>query len=168
VERLARIVAESWGTKEMDARLERYGLEALGEADVTASYVGACHEAMKSMDVFAPLSMFYFAAASFAEMARRLDSPATPRRFLASDDERFVRGMGAAVRRVRAGSAFEDPKRFERTVSCAIDHRNIAGLCDSGKANWYGVDFEDVVRGAGKLGLADDRIRAWIAANGAA
>jgi tetracycline 7-halogenase / FADH2 O2-dependent halogenase len=168
IERLGRLVDAHWGTEELDARLERLGNECLAEADLTAEYVGACLAAMRSFDVFAPLSMFYFAAASFAEMARRLGSPETPRRFLASDDERFARGLRVAASRARFGRAFEAPARFERSVACAVDRRNIAGLCDPGKGNWYGVDFEDVVRGAAKLGLGADGVRAWVAANGGA
>ena len=37
--------------------------------------------------------MFYFAAASFSEMARRLDSPRTPRGFLCGDSDRFSSAM---------------------------------------------------------------------------
>src|SRR5262249_33443292 len=147
VERLGRIVDEAWGTDAMDARLAALASEMLDEADLTARYIGANLAAMRSFGVFAALSMFYFAAASFTELARRLASPVTPRRFLASDDATFREGLGRAVERVGSGRAFAAPARFERGVARATDRRNVAGLCDPAKRNWYGVDLEDVARG---------------------
>jgi hypothetical protein len=91
-------------------------------------------------------------------MARRLDSPVAPRRFLASDDAAFLGGLRRAAARVDSGRAFASPARFERGVARAIERRNIAGLCDPEKHNWYGVDVEDVARGAHKLGLTPERV----------
>ncbi len=161
IERIARAVECDWGTDRMNASLAGIASVSLEEADATASYVGACLGAMRRFEVFAPLSMFYFAAASFSEMGRRLDAPATPRRFLASDREPFTRGLRTAARRVREGRAFADPARFERSVACAAGSLNVAGLCDPSKENWYGVDLEDVVRGAAKLGVTPERVRDW-------
>jgi FADH2 O2-dependent halogenase len=145
----------------MDARLAEFADVTLEEADLTARYIGASLAAMRSFDVFAALSMFYFAAASFTEMARRLDSRVAPRRFLASDDAAFLEGLRRAIGRVGSGRAFAAPTRFERTVARATERRNVAGLCDPDKRNWYGVDLEDVVRGAAKLALTPDRVRSW-------
>ena len=44
-------------------------------------------------------------------------------------------------------------------VAAAIECLNVAGLCDPAKRNWYGVDPEDVVRGAAKLGLTPEGVR---------
>lgn len=162
IERIARAVERDWGTDRLNASMAEIAAVGFEEADATASYVGACLAAMRRFEVFAPLSMFYFAAASFSEMGRRLDAPATPRRFLASDREPFTRGLRTATRRVLEGRAFEDPARFERSVSCAVGSLDVAGLSDPSKANWYGVDLDDVVRGAPKLGVSPDRVRDWM------
>lgn len=159
IERIGRAVERDWGTDRFGASLAEVGRITLDEADHTAGYVGACFAAMRDLEVFAPLSMFYFTAASFSETARRLDAPATPSRFLALDRERFTRGLHAAVRRVHTGKAFAASGRFERSIACAVDSTNVAGLCDPSKDNWYGVDLEDVVRGAAKLGVSDDLAR---------
>jgi FADH2 O2-dependent halogenase len=163
--RLGRVLEEAWGTDALDARLAEYAAVTLDEADVTADYVGACLAAMRSFEVFAPLSMFYFAAASFAEVARRMGSPAAPRRFLASDDPAFLGAVRRAAAAVRDGSAFADPPRFAGDVARAVARRNVAGLCDPAKRNWYGVDLEDAVRGADLLGVDPARARAWAVAN---
>jgi hypothetical protein len=64
---------------------------------------------------------------------------------------------------VLTGRAFAEPASFEREVTRAVERRNVAGLCDPAKRNWYGVDLEDVVRGAAKLGVPPERARAWAA-----
>ena len=55
---------------------------------IAGSYAGFQHFPM-----FAAYSMFYFAAASFSEMASRLDSPRTPRGFLCGDSPAFVSAL---------------------------------------------------------------------------
>jgi tetracycline 7-halogenase / FADH2 O2-dependent halogenase len=165
IERLGRVLGEHWGASDLDERLAASASTSVREADLTAEFIAGCLAGMRSFEVFVPLSMFYFVAASFSEMARRLDAPKAMRRFLASDDERFARCIRRAAERARTGRAFASPARFERSVSCATSWFNIAGLCDPAKENWYGVDFEDVVRGSARLGLEPERIRAWIAAN---
>lgn len=154
VERTARAVEEAWGTTALAVRLAEIARTSLDEADLVAAYTGASFEAMRDLRVFASLSMFYFAAASFTETARRLGSPLTPRHFLASDRERFARGLRAAIARVDTGRAFASPSRFARSVACAVRSTNVAGLCDPAKRNWYdasadlAANFRESVRSA--------------------
>jgi hypothetical protein len=48
-------------------------------------------------------------------------------------------------------------------IAAALDPWNIAGLCDPTKRNWYGVDLEDAVRGAAKLGQTPEAVRDCLA-----
>ena len=162
IERLGRILEEAWDTEELGPRLEEYGTLTLQEADATADFIGACYAAMPRFPVFAALSQFYFAAASYSEMARRLDRPHLVTRFLASGHAEFGPAMrrGAAWVRKCAGQA--DAGRiagFEAQVADAIACLNVAGLADPRKRNWYGVDLGDVVVGAEKLGMTPDAMR---------
>ena len=156
IERLAGILEEAWDRPEREARLAEYGRTTLAEADATADFIGACYAAMPCFPVFAALSMFYFAAASYAEMARRLDRPRLAGRFLAMDDPQF----GPALRRATAWARHNamrargsEAAAFADRVAEAVACRNIAGLCDPAKRNWYGVDLNDVVMGAAKLSM---------------
>jgi FADH2 O2-dependent halogenase len=118
--------------------------------------------------------MFYFAAASFSEMARRVESPDRPRRFLCADHQSFgeatlrlspARIAGAGGPDGRAGGPQGPPARGEAyaaAIAGAAEPLNIAGLCDPAKANWYGVDLGDAVRGASKLGVSAERIRGCV------
>lgn len=161
IERLADVLEHSWGRPDFEPRLREYGETTLAEADATADFIGGCYAAMPSFPVFTALSMFYFAAASYAEMARRLDVPSRPRRFLAADHSKF----GPALRRHAAWARSCLPvgaalAAFEAQAAEAVACLNVAGLCDPNKRNWYGVDWEDVIAGAEKLGKTPAQMRA--------
>ncbi len=100
--------------------------------------------------------MFYFAAASHAEMARRVDMPARPQQFLAADFPPFATGMKHAAQQLREHVRTKrklNAADFERQVADAIACLNVAGLGEPNKRNWYGVDMRDVITSAAKLGL---------------
>jgi FADH2 O2-dependent halogenase len=152
IERLARLLED--GLPDADA-LARYGAATLEDADWTAQYLAGLYGAMPDFHRFSELTMFYFAAASYAEMARRLGRADLAGRFLAGHDPAFRDGLARAL----AATGDELPA----VVSRAIAHRNVAGLCDPAKRNGYGVDLEDVVRGAQKLGTTPDAMRQILA-----
>ena len=165
VERLGHILQSAWDTPDFSARIAEYGEITRSEADWTAHFIGACYAGMKDFDLFRAFAMFYFAAASYSEMARRLEQPHLVRRFLAADRADFSFGLRRCARLLRHASEGgpTDTRHFEAEVAQAIDCLNIAGLCDPAKRNWYGVDMEDVVRGAEKLGLSASEVSAIIA-----
>ncbi len=166
VERLGRILESAWNAPDFSARIAEYGETTRSEADWAAYFIGACYAGMKDFDLFRSFTMFYFAAAAYSEMARRLKQPHLVRRFLAGDRADFVSGLRCCARLLRhaAECGPTNTRYFEADVAHAIDCLNIAGLCDADKRNWYGVDMEDVVRGAEKLGLSASQVKAIIAA----
>lgn len=133
-----------------------YSAVTLAEADHTARFIAACYAAFPRFDNFAAYSMFYFAAASYSEMARRLNAGHLVRRFLAADRQPF------AAETLRLGELLQQtpPADFVARVKAGVEPLNIAGLCDAGKRNWYGVDLNDVVIGAEKLGKSPAEMRA--------
>jgi FADH2 O2-dependent halogenase len=155
IERLAGMLAA--GREPSGERLSAYGADLLAEADHAARFVAGCYAAFPTFESFTAYSMFYFAAASFSEMARRLDAPVRPRRFLCADHPQF----GPSTVRLAPPPALEGPA-YSREVADAVECLNVAGLCDPAKRNWYGVDPEDAVRGAGKLGLDPAAVRARV------
>ena len=156
IERLGRIFEETWGTEALGTRLEEYGALTLQETDATADFIGACYAAMARFPVFAALSQFYFAAASYSEMARRLDRPHLITRFLACGHPEFGPSLRCSSARVRRGAAGPG---FSAQVAGEIACLNVAGLSDPRKRNWYGVDLGDVVHSAEKLGMTPDTMR---------
>ena len=135
------------------APYEQYAAVTLAEADHTARFIAGCYAAFPRFEQFASYSMFYFAAASFAEMSRRLNVHSPDARFLASDRAPFAEALIRLSPQLRG-----DDARFDADVAAAIEPINIAGLCDREKRNWYPVDLQDTVRGAAKLGVTAERI----------
>lgn len=157
ISRLGRILSQAWDSDGLNDQLSEYGATTLDEADTVADLISGCYAGMTGFSAFSSLSMFYFAAASFSEMARRLESPRAPRRFLAADNGPFAAGLRQSAAQARTQSAL-DAAEVEARVACL----NIAGLCDERKRHWYGVDLEDVVHGSDKLGLRPEGVRATL------
>lgn len=155
IERLGRILTESWDSHDLNQRLEEYERATTQEADWTARFISASYAAFPQFTTFAALSMFYFAAASYSEMARRLDRPRLVQRFLAADHPDFAPAMAACEDAVHAGA----PRDFEQKVAAAIAPLNVAGLSDPSKRNWYGVDLNDLIHSAEKLGFTPNEMR---------
>jgi hypothetical protein len=91
-------------------------------------------------------------------MTRRLGG--TPPGFLCAADPSLTERMDALspMHGIRDRHALEIARSVERI--------NVAGLCDPVKQNWYGVDLEDPVRHAAKLGAAASAVRAMLASLG--
>lgn len=157
VERLAMLL-ERYGAGLPADALAEYGETTFAEADWTASYLRAAYATLGRFELFAPLSMFYFAAASYAEMARRLDSKLAPRRFLAADHEGFALGM-RRCEAVASAPSPPDAAAYARLVAEAIDPLNIAGMCDPARRNRYPVLLDDVIANAAKLGFTPEGVR---------
>jgi FADH2 O2-dependent halogenase len=156
IERLAGLL-ESRAFFDETAPLEAYGATTLAEADHTARFIAGCYAGFPRFDDFVQYSMFYFAAASYAEMARRVAPERAAAGFLRAGDPAFVRA-------VREMSPARDVAA--RDVAAAVAPINIGGLCEPSKKNWYGADMADVVRGAHKLGVAPETVVAALAALG--
>ena len=117
-----------------------YNDVTLAEADHTARFIAGCYAAFSRFEAFTAYSMFYFAAASFSEMQRRLTWPAeaAERRrrppelasagFLRAADVAYA----SALRDLSPASQSPAADFFTR-VSAATDAINIAGLCDPDK-----------------------------------
>jgi tetracycline 7-halogenase / FADH2 O2-dependent halogenase len=154
VERIGRLLEEG-----LDQRgLRAYDLLTLAEADHIAQFIAACYAAFPRFENFTAYSMFYFAAASYSEMARRLGSRHLVQRFLAADRQPFAMATRILGKRLRQ-SPRTSAKEFAVRAKTGIEPLNIAGLCDPGKRNWYGVDLNDVIAGAGKLGKTEAEMR---------
>ena len=166
IERLGRILAETWGTEAFAPRIEEYGAITRQEADWTAHFIAAAYAGMKRFPLFSAFSMFYFAAASYAEMSRRLPNAPRLTRYLAADHASFAAGVTQCALLLRERACSGNPpdlQDFVRQVGRHIACLNIAGLSDPRKQNWYGVDMQDLIDGAALLGMSSAEMRCVIA-----
>jgi tetracycline 7-halogenase / FADH2 O2-dependent halogenase len=150
------------------ADLAAYETLLAEEADHVDLLVRGAYRTLPDFELAGDYSMLYFAAASFAEAARRLapergDGPWEG--FLGCRDE-VVRGaLREAVARIEAlpaGGPEREAARpaFRDWLAAAIAPRNIAGLACPRRDNLYPVDLEALVEGAAKLGLTREEIQA--------
>lgn len=166
VERISRALETEWDTGALDDRLEAIAVETLAEADRTARLVGALWRCMGDFSSFSTMTMFYFAAASFAEASRRLGRPESGSSFLAGEDPRFQAALDHACARLR--SATPPDEGWAAAIRAAVAPRNIAGLFDPARRNWYPADADDVRAGAGLLGATEAEIEEMLLAAGLA
>ncbi len=143
--------------------LAAYAKATAAEADQTARFVAGCYASFGRFDAFAAYSMFYFAAASFAEASRRLTPDGPGFGFLGTANQAFASALVRLSPAVRAAGPSGCLAQYVRD---AIEPLNIAGLCRPEKANWYGVDNADLVEGAPKLGVSADAVRQVLASLG--
>jgi FADH2 O2-dependent halogenase len=130
------------------------------ELTATAALVSACYTTFQNFPAFSALSMFYFAAASFAEMSRRLEKGLATE-FLLQNQAQFKQAFNRAC-----SAAWEGFPLEVEQIGQLLEPFNIAGLCDPAKRNWYGVDLGDVARGASKLQSTPEEVQAFFSRMG--
>jgi FADH2 O2-dependent halogenase len=157
IERLARV----FEGRPPDRPLHDYGQATLAEADHTARFIAGCYAALPRFRELTAYSMFYFAAASYSEMARRLGVQPESARFLGADRQPFAEAIARLSPMTTAAG-----NDYARDVAAAIDALNIAGLCDPSKRNWYDVNPYDAIKGAAKLGVPPHAVADALAAAG--
>jgi tetracycline 7-halogenase / FADH2 O2-dependent halogenase len=158
VERLARALETDSGSRS-NLACDRLP-ESLPEADHTARFIAGCYAAFPRFADFTAWSMFYFAAASYSEMARRLHGDAWSRPFLFAPQGPYEHNDTAIARAMTELSpARGQVPNLTQRVATAIAPINVAGLADPGKRNWYGVDAEETAAAAEKLGATAGQIR---------
>lgn len=156
IHRLARALRSLHHPPEFNNALAAYAALTRREAEAAATLVGACYRSFSRFPSFAALSMLYFAAASYSEMARRLDRPHLANQFLLQNQPGFRAAFQHHCAAARRGAAVSLP-----AIAADLDPYNIAGLCDPAKGNWYGVDLQDVVRGAARLECTPEEVEAF-------
>lgn len=155
IERLARLIGSEWdNAAAFQEGLNEIGRITLLEGDNTARFVAGCHASMGHFPQFSAYAMFYFAAASFSEMARRLDRRTMITRYLAANQTEFT----ADLHRFADKASSEDSDFGLSDVAPCIERLNVAGLADPLKRNWYGVDLKDVIDNAAKLDYTPEEL----------
>jgi FADH2 O2-dependent halogenase len=158
VTRLARILEHDWDSKSFPIRLNEFSDQTDAELLATARLIGTLYANFGNFPVFSAVSLLYFAAASYAEAARRLGRPQLASSFLLHDHPQF--GPQCARVLERAGSALTeaDSKALIEEIWGVIEPVDVAGLSNRARLNWYPVDAEDLLRAAHKLKASRDEV----------
>jgi FADH2 O2-dependent halogenase len=166
--RLAGTLEEGVPALRAPGRLEAYARHTESELLAAEQLVGALYNNMCDFPSFSVLALLYFAAASFAENARRLGRPELAGGFLLHDHPRF----GPALKRCCAlaleaapGSGASPGQRdaLRAAVLEAIEPVDVIGLSRADRRNWFPVDPQESAKAALKLGMAPaaEPARSW-------
>jgi FADH2 O2-dependent halogenase len=163
VSRLASALEKEWNSPRLAEALAGYSSQTLRELETTAALVGALYARMDDFEVFAALTQLYFAAASFAETARRLEKPELATEFLLMNRGPFVKAMQRCLEAAREPLTGLARGQFFRLITDAIDPINVAGLGDAARRNWYPALATDLLAAAPKLGVGRREIERLLA-----
>jgi FADH2 O2-dependent halogenase len=153
VQRLGRIL-KSKEQPQFESNLDEYARLTALELETTARLVKALYATMNDFDAFQELTLLYFAAASFAEAARRLGKTRLAPDFL------FCRHPVVAPQlRMLCESG---SRNLSKRVRHAIDPIDVAGLTDRSRHPWYPALTSDLFANAHKLDASRGEIEAML------
>jgi len=160
VSRLAQILENHWTSGRLPEELKNYAAQTDRELLATARLIAALYANMDRFDVFVALSLLYFAAASFAESARRLGKPELAPSFLLCTHPSFASACERLCERARVNLTDTEANDLIAEIYAVIEPINIAGLARPERRNWYQVEADDLLIAAGKLGATRDEVHA--------
>jgi FADH2 O2-dependent halogenase len=156
--RLGRILEQHCKASSFQTALEDYTRLTTLELETTACLVGALYATMHRFELFKPLTLLYFAAASYAETARRLGKGRLADSFMLCNHPHFYKGLRQVCRLVVDGAATVVESDFKQLVNEIIAPFDVAGLTDGTRHPWYPSRPEDLPASASKLGATQDQI----------
>ncbi|MFZ1940272.1 MAG: FAD-dependent oxidoreductase [Terracidiphilus sp.] len=159
VTRVADIIENAWGTEHFGARLDDYARQTDRDLLATARLIAALYANMNRFDVFVELTQLYFAAASFAESARRLLKPQLAPSFLLCTHPQFDRACGEICARARQRLSDAEAIALITRIHEAIEPINVAGLGNPERRNWYPIQADDILNAAAKLHSSRDEVQ---------
>jgi len=153
IERLVRRLEEDWNSPRWVDGLRAYGTVTLNELDRAASLIGGLYGQLENFEAFTSLTQLYFAAASYAETARRLGRAELAEGFLMGSHATFGRDFQQCLSLAsKASSSNGSSTPWLKHIRRAIEPINVAGLADPARRNWYPARAEDLLAAATKFG----------------
>ena len=162
VTRIAEIIENAWRGEQFGPRLREYAQQTDLELLATARLVGALYANMNRFDVFVALTLLYFAAASFAESARRLHKPQLAPSFLLCTHPEFGPACEKICARARHQLTGAEAAALVDQINAVIEPINVAGLGNLDRRNWYPVEADDMLNAATKLDASRDEVQALL------
>jgi tetracycline 7-halogenase / FADH2 O2-dependent halogenase len=166
VTRLGTILSEHWGTPQLETRLQDYARQTDDELLATARLIGALYHNMDDFPTFRCLSLLYFAAASYSEVARRLNKPELATSFLLQDHPVFGPESRRLLELARAPMSPTERSRLTNGIYSLIDEFDVAGLGKRPANHCYPVDAADLFAAAAKFGANTADIKALLLRTG--
>lgn len=158
ISRLAEILERDWSTSGFELQLQHYAAKTDAELLATSRLIGALYANLTNFPVFAALTLLYFAAASYAETARRLGRPELASSFLLYDHPAFGPDFVRVLQLACSPRTASYSKGIIEEILRIIEPIDVAGLRSRNRRNWYPVDAEDLLQSAHKVGVTREDI----------
>jgi FADH2 O2-dependent halogenase len=158
ISRLAQIIECDWASGRIASSLHDYAAKTDAELLASSRLISALFANMENFPAFASLSLLYFAAASYAETARRLGKPHLASSFLLHDHPQFGPACVRILDRAQTGIDSRESASLAQQVLNAIEPIDVAGLSRAGHNNWYPVDAQDLFAAAHKVNASHNEI----------
>ena len=162
VQRIARILRSHWRRASLVSELQSYAQQTALELDATTTLMEALYATMNRFDLFRSLTLLYFVAASFSEMARRLGKPHLADSFLLCRNPAFAIQFNELCRRAKVVNSAAEATEVERGIYRSIERFDVAGLTDRSRHHWYPALTDDLFRNRAKLGATEQEIAAML------
>jgi FADH2 O2-dependent halogenase len=162
IKRVAEIIESTWDSEDFVPRLRNYSQHTDVELLATARLIGTLYANMNRFDVFVALTLLYFAAASYAESARRLQKPQLAPSFLLSTHPEFGPACDEIYVRARHRLTDGEAEALIAKIHAVIEPINVAGLGRRDRRNWYPVEADDMLNAAAKLDASRDEVEALL------
>lgn len=166
ITRLGKILDEHWGSPRLETSLQEYARQTDDELLATARLIGALYQNMNDFPTFRLLSLLYFAAASYAEVARRLNKPELASSFLLHDHPEFGPESRRLLTLARATLGPAEKEALTNDIYRLIRDFDVAGLGKRPANHCYPVDAADLFASAQKLGTDATEIEALLQRTG--
>jgi tetracycline 7-halogenase / FADH2 O2-dependent halogenase len=166
ISRLGAILDQHWGSPQMETSLQEYSQQTDDELLATARLIGALYGNMGDFPTFRCLSLLYFAAASYSEVARRLNKPALANSFLLQDHPVFGPESRRLLTLAQAPMNATEKRRLSDDVYELIRDFDVAGLGKRPANHSYPVDAADLFGAVAKLGSSPREIEALLQRTG--
>ncbi len=129
----------------------------------TERLIAALYATMHDFELFSALTLFYFAAASFTETARRLGKPELAgHTFLLGEHPTFASRYRECVALALRKPTGEERENLLKNIHAAIEPVNVAGLGLAERRNWYPALASDLFANGEKLHSSRNEIEAML------
>lgn len=167
IARLAGALEAGLDTPAFAERLASHVRTSQAELFAAERLIASLYATMHDFRAFTSLSLLYFAAAAYSEIARRLGRPELAGGFLLHDHPGFgpLAWRACETALSQGGAAFPPADLHERllpVVRTALETVDVTGLSRFERRNWYPVEAADLIAAAGKFGLSGPEMGSFL------
>ena len=163
IERLSEALASGLESPGLPKTLSSYADRTISELLATAHLVAALYGSMGNFPVFRALCLLYFAAASYAETARRLGKPHLAQSFLLHDHPYFGAQSKILLERALHTPTASESEALIEAILEGIAPIDVAALSQPNLRNWYPVRAQDLLDAHAKVGASVPEIEDLLA-----